>query len=157
MATPPNSLLRSNFDPWNINYMPMVKFITRLDLWINVSLMDRHWLTDFTYPAYFISLPNGFFQKMCWRKNRKLEIRTNYLTIRIMTMFWTNVFYPLLMQLVQNYRRFSRIPEPVKKIVPLAPLFNRIEKLIMPRLENGAIHFSRSIDPNPVRRENKTG
>ncbi len=55
-----------------------------------------------------------------------------------------------LMQFVQNYRRFARIPEPVKKIVPVSPLFNRIEKLIMPRLENGDIQFRMSIDPNSL-------
>lgn len=55
-----------------------------------------------------------------------------------------------LMQFVQNYRRFARIPEPVKEIVPVSPLFNRIEKLIMPRFESGAIRFSMSIEPNSL-------
>lgn len=55
-----------------------------------------------------------------------------------------------LMQFVQNYRRFARIPEPDKKIVPVLPLFIRIEKLIMARLKNSAIQFRKSIAPNSL-------
>jgi len=40
----PNSSLLSEFNPWNIDYMPVVKFIKRLDLEQNISSMDRHYL-----------------------------------------------------------------------------------------------------------------
>jgi len=40
----PNSLLLSKFYPRNIAYMPVVKFIERLDLNQNISFMDRHYL-----------------------------------------------------------------------------------------------------------------
>ena len=41
----PNSSLLSKFNPRNINYMPVVKFIERLDLEQNISFLDRHYLT----------------------------------------------------------------------------------------------------------------
>jgi hypothetical protein len=34
--------LLSKFNPRNINYMPVVKFIERLDLEQKISFMDRH-------------------------------------------------------------------------------------------------------------------
>ena len=42
----PNSLLLSKFNPRNINYMPAVKFIERLDLEQTISFMDRHELME---------------------------------------------------------------------------------------------------------------
>ncbi len=38
----PDLSLLSKFNPRNINYMPVVKFIERLDLEQNFSSMDRH-------------------------------------------------------------------------------------------------------------------
>ncbi len=40
----PNSSLLSKFNPRNIVYMPVVKFIERLDLEQKISFMDRHCL-----------------------------------------------------------------------------------------------------------------
>jgi len=47
-----------------------------------------------------------------------------------------------LMQFVQNYRRFARIPEPERQMVPVATLLKRIENLIQQGLEEGGIHFT---------------
>jgi len=55
-----------------------------------------------------------------------------------------------LIQFVQNYRRFARIPDPVKQIVPVATLFKRIENLIQPNLKEGTIRFSTSIKPESL-------
>jgi len=42
----PNFSLLSEFNPRNINYMPVVKFIERLDLEQNISFMDRRYLVS---------------------------------------------------------------------------------------------------------------
>jgi nitrogen fixation/metabolism regulation signal transduction histidine kinase len=55
-----------------------------------------------------------------------------------------------LIQFVQNYRRFARIPDPVKQIVLVAKLFKRIENLIQPNLKAGTIRFSTSIKPESL-------
>lgn len=53
-----------------------------------------------------------------------------------------------LMQFVQNYRRFAQIPAPVLRIVPVAPLFQRIENLIKPRIQQGGIYLKTSLTPD---------
>lgn len=55
-----------------------------------------------------------------------------------------------LMQFVQNYRRFARIPEPEKQMVSVTALFKRIENLIQPGLEQGSISFNTSVEPESL-------
>ena len=57
------------------------------------------------------------------------------------------------MAFVQNYRRFARIPEPDRRIVPVAMLFGRIENLIRPSLSQGAIQFTASVRPDGLQLE----
>lgn len=55
-----------------------------------------------------------------------------------------------LMQFVRNYRQFARIPDPVRQIVPVTVLFGRLENLIKPGLEQGAIRFSATVEPDSL-------
>lgn len=55
-----------------------------------------------------------------------------------------------LMQFVRNYRRFSRIPEPDRQLVPVTALFGRIENLVKQSLEQKAVRFSTSIKPGSL-------
>ena len=43
----PNALFLLEFNPRNINYMPVVKFVERLDLEKNILSLDRHYLVVF--------------------------------------------------------------------------------------------------------------
>lgn len=52
-----------------------------------------------------------------------------------------------LMQFVQNYRRFSQVPAPVKQIVPVASIFSRLTKLIAPELKARSIQLKSSVEP----------
>ncbi len=52
-----------------------------------------------------------------------------------------------LMQFVQNYRRFARIPDPHFQILPVAALFKRIENLIQNQLNQDSVQFRMSIKP----------
>ncbi len=52
-----------------------------------------------------------------------------------------------LMQFVQNYRRFARIPDPNFQILPVAALFKRIENLIQNQLRQGRVQFTMSVKP----------
>jgi len=52
-----------------------------------------------------------------------------------------------LMQFVQNYRRFARIPDPNFQIIPVAVLFKRIENLTQNQLKQGSVEFRMSIIP----------
>ena len=54
------------------------------------------------------------------------------------------------MQFVRNYRRFARIPEPHRQLVPVTVLFGRIENLIKPSLEQGTVRFSTSVKPDSL-------
>lgn len=58
-----------------------------------------------------------------------------------------------LMQFVRNYRRFARIPEPDRQLVPVTALFGRIENLIKPSLEQGAVRFRTSVKPDSLQLE----
>ncbi len=53
-----------------------------------------------------------------------------------------------LMQFVQNYRRFARIPDPDFQIVPVGILFKRIENLTQNLLKQESIQFRMSIKPD---------
>ncbi len=52
-----------------------------------------------------------------------------------------------LMQFVQNYRRFARIPDPNFQILPVAALFKRIENLIQNQLKQDSVQFRVSVKP----------
>ncbi len=52
-----------------------------------------------------------------------------------------------LMQFVQNYRGFARIPDPNFKILQIAALFKRIENLTQNQLKQDSVQFSVSIKP----------
>jgi hypothetical protein len=63
----PNSLLLSKFNPWNIAYMPAVKFIERLDLRKNPSFQDGNELvTQLLSAAQLMDTFNGVFG-LIWR------------------------------------------------------------------------------------------
>ena len=55
-----------------------------------------------------------------------------------------------LMQFVQNYRRFAKIPQPDLQIVSLKALFRRIENLIQPAMEKEGICLTKSVEPGTL-------
>ena len=52
----PNSSMLSKFNPRNINYMPVVKSIERLDLEQNISFLDRHELVGRMVETLFVDI-----------------------------------------------------------------------------------------------------
>ncbi len=52
-----------------------------------------------------------------------------------------------LMQFVQNYRRFARIPDPDFQVLPVATLFKRIENLTQNQVQLASVQFRISIKP----------
>ncbi len=55
-----------------------------------------------------------------------------------------------LMQFVQNYRQFTRIPTPNFQVVPVLPLFKRMESLVQNRMEKESIQWITSVDPETL-------
>jgi signal transduction histidine kinase len=55
-----------------------------------------------------------------------------------------------LMHFVQAYRSLTLIPKPRFKIVPVAELFQRVEKLLSPRLQEQKVSFQATIDPQSL-------
>jgi len=58
-----------------------------------------------------------------------------------------------LMQFVQNYRRFARIPDPNFQILQIAALFKRIENLTQNQLKQDSVQFRISIKPENLQIE----
>ncbi len=56
-----------------------------------------------------------------------------------------------LMQFVQNYRRFARIPDPDFQILPVAALFKRIKNLTQNQLQQDGVQFRISIKPENLK------
>ncbi len=55
-----------------------------------------------------------------------------------------------LMQFVRNYRQFARIPRPDFQVVPVRPLFQRMESLLRGRLEKDSIQLITSVEPETL-------
>lgn len=53
-----------------------------------------------------------------------------------------------LIQFVQNYRRFARIPDPNFQILSVAALFKRIENLTQNQLRQDSVQFRMSVKPD---------
>ncbi len=56
-----------------------------------------------------------------------------------------------LMQFVQNYRQFARIPDPNFQILQVATLFNRIKNLTQNQHQQASVQFRMSIKPENLK------